>query len=110
MTRGIANLGSYQEEGLSREGLYSMAERELFTQALARVKNRFLFTNILAQRISQLRKGAEPLVDIENADHEAIALTEIIDGKLKWEVGEPSAPEGGKKRAKCGKTKAAKGK
>ncbi len=107
MARGIANLGSYQEAGLSREGFYSMADRELFTQALARVKNRFLFTNVLAERIAQLRKGSEPLVEIENADHEAIALTEIIDGKLKWELGEPIAPEGAKKKAKGGKTKSA---
>lgn len=72
-----------------------MADRELFTQALARVKNRFLLTNVLAERIAQLRKGSKPLVEIENAGHEAIALTEIIEGKLKWELGELSVPEGG---------------
>lgn len=98
VTRGIAMLGSLQEEGLSREGFRSMAERELFTRALGRVKNRFLLTNILAKRIAQLRKGSEPLVQIENASHETIALMEIIEGKLQWEFGGPAEVEGKRKR------------
>lgn len=103
-------MGSLQEEGLSREGFRSMAERELFTRALARVKNRFLLTNLLARRIAQLRKGAEPLVEIENASHETIALMEIIEGKLEWEFERPGAPEGGREEeAEGGEKKGAQG-
>jgi DNA-directed RNA polymerase subunit omega len=63
-----------------------MADQALLTKALARVKNRFLLTNVLAKRIMQLRKGSEPLVEIQEKDYETIALKEIIEGKLEWEV------------------------
>ncbi len=63
-----------------------MADQALLSQALARVQNRFLLTNVLAKRIMQLRKGSEPLIETEEKDFETIALMEIVQGKLEWRV------------------------
>ena len=63
-----------------------MADQALLTKALARVQNRFLLTNVLSKRIMQLRKGSEPLIETQEKDYETIALHEIVEGKLKWEV------------------------
>ncbi len=63
-----------------------MADQALLSQALARVQNRFLLTNVLAKRIMQLRKGSEPLIGTEEKDFETIALMEIVQGKLEWRV------------------------
>jgi DNA-directed RNA polymerase omega subunit len=68
-----------------------MPEQSLLSQALDRVKNRFLLTNVLAKRIMQLRKGSVPLVETDEKDYESIALQEIVQGKLEWEVSEISA-------------------
>ena len=63
-----------------------MADQSLLTQAMDRVQNRFLLTNLLAKRIMQLRKGSEPLIETDEKDFEVIALKEIVEGKLEWDV------------------------
>ena len=56
-----------------------------FEAALNKVKNRFLLAVILAKRVAQLRKGAEPLVDAKGfATMEEIVYQEIIEDKLEW--------------------------
>ena len=58
---------------------------ELFEQALYIVKNRFLLSVLLAKRVAQLRRGAEPLVPAQDNDTpEQIVFREIIEGKLEW--------------------------
>ncbi len=69
-----------------------MADQSLLTQAMDRVQNRFLLTNLLAKRIMQLRKGSEPLIETEEKDYETIALKEIVEGKLKWDVKDGALP------------------
>ena len=69
-----------------------MAEKTLLTKALECVQNRFLLTNVLAKRISQLRKGSEPLIETDETDYETIALKEIIDGKLEWNLADGATP------------------
>jgi DNA-directed RNA polymerase omega subunit len=69
-----------------------MADQSLLTQAMDRVQNRFLLTNLLAKRIMQLRKGSEPLIETEENDYETIALKEIVEGKLKWDVKDGDLP------------------
>ena len=63
---------------------------ELFEQALVKVNNnRFILSILLAKRVSQLRKGSEPLVHAREFDtHEAIVCREIVDEKLEWRVTE----------------------
>ncbi len=69
-----------------------MGAQSLLTQALGCVKNRFLLTNILAKRIMQLRKGSKPLIETDEEDMETIALREIIEGKLEWEMLDGALP------------------
>ena len=56
-----------------------------FEAALNKVKNRFLLSVLLAKRVAQLRKGAEPLVDAKGfATMEEIVYQEIVEEKLEW--------------------------
>ncbi len=56
-----------------------------FEAALNKVENRFLLSVVLAKRVAQLRKGAEPLVDAKGlATMEEIVYREIIEEKLEW--------------------------
>lgn len=74
------------ETTIQEREFHLMADQALLTKALARVQNRFLLTNVLAKRIMQLRKGSEPLIETQEKDFEIIALLEIVEGKLEWEV------------------------
>ena len=66
------------------------AQDELFEQALNKVENRFLLSVILAKRVQQLRRGAEPLVPAQDLDtFEDITYREIVEEKLEWR----SAPD-----------------
>ena len=63
----------------------SLTYDQIFEAALNKVQNRFLLTVVLARRVTQLRKGAEPLVDSHGlATHEEIVFQEIIEDKLEW--------------------------
>ena len=57
-----------------------------FEAAMNKVKNRFLLSVVLAKRVAQLRKGAEPLVDSKGlATMEEIVYREIVEDKLEWQ-------------------------
>lgn len=48
-----------------------------------------LLINVVSRRVKQLRRGNRPLVEsLEKLSSEDIALREIIDGKISYEVGE----------------------
>ena len=58
---------------------------EMFEEALSVVKNRFLLSVLLAKRVAQLRRGAEPLVPAQPQETpEQIVFREIIEEKLEW--------------------------
>jgi DNA-directed RNA polymerase subunit omega len=77
---------------------------ELCRKALEKVGNPNVLVNIVSRRLRQLTSGggsvSRPL--IANADHLGaadIALTEIIDGKLEWNiVVEPAGTETTKRK------------
>jgi DNA-directed RNA polymerase subunit omega len=55
--------------------------------ATAIVKDPNILINIVSKRVKQLKFGAQPLVEsLEKLSNEDIALKEIIDGKLTYEV------------------------
>ncbi|MBT3351498.1 MAG: DNA-directed RNA polymerase subunit omega [Nitrospinaceae bacterium] len=63
----------------------SLMYDQQFEAAMDKVANRFLFTVVLARRVAQLKKGAEPLVDSNGLDtYEEIVFQEILDDKLEW--------------------------
>lgn len=66
------------------------AQDALFEQALNKIENRFLLSVLLAKRVQQLRRGAEPLVQSQDLDtFEEIVYREIVEEKLEWR----SAPD-----------------
>jgi DNA-directed RNA polymerase subunit omega len=77
---------------------------ELCRKALEKVGNPNVLVNVVSRRLRQLTSGggagSRPLV--ANADHLGaadIALTEIIEGKLQWDiVVEPAGTETAKRK------------
>ena len=65
----------------------------LVKQALEKVINPNLLVNLISQRVRQLNSGggraSRPLIaDVGNLGAVDIALTEIIEGKMGWEIPE----------------------
>jgi len=49
-----------------------------------------ILVNVVSRRVKQLRQGNRPLVEsLEKLNLEDIALREIIEGKISYELGEP---------------------
>ena len=66
---------------------------ELCKQALAKVGNPNVLVNLVSRRVRQLNSGAgamsRPLVDgADNLGASDIALLEIVEGKMGWEMPE----------------------
>jgi DNA-directed RNA polymerase subunit omega len=48
-----------------------------------------LLINVVSRRVKQLRRGSRALVEsLEKLSPEDIALREIIEGKISYEIGE----------------------
>jgi DNA-directed RNA polymerase subunit omega len=55
--------------------------------ASASIKEVDILINVVSKRAKQLRAGAKPLVDsLEKLDMEDVALKEIIEGKISYEL------------------------
>ncbi|MDR2737536.1 MAG: DNA-directed RNA polymerase subunit omega [Puniceicoccales bacterium] len=55
--------------------------------ASAIIKEPNILINVVSKRVKQLKAGAKPLVDyLEKLDMEDIALKEIIEGKITYEL------------------------
>ena len=66
---------------------------ELVKQALAKVLSPHVLINLISQRVRQLNYGgggvSRPLIaDVANLGAADIALREIIEGKMGWELPE----------------------
>ncbi len=66
---------------------------ELVKQALAKVGNPNILVNLISRRVRQLNSGggslSRPLIaDITNMGLADVALLEIIEGKMGWEIPE----------------------
>jgi DNA-directed RNA polymerase subunit omega len=52
-----------------------------------------ILVNIVSRRVKQLKFGGAPMVEsLEKLTPEDIALREIIEGKLKWQVEDVNKP------------------
>jgi DNA-directed RNA polymerase subunit omega len=72
---------------------------ELCRKALEKVGNPNILVNIVSRRVRQLNSGAgaisRPLIpDAANLGAADIALREIVEGKLGWELPEPAEAVG----------------
>ncbi len=81
---------------------------ELCRKALEKVGNPNILVNLVSRRVRQLTSGggsaSRPLIpEAATMGAADIALTEIIEGKLSWEMlEEPAAAEPAPKRRKRG--------
>jgi DNA-directed RNA polymerase subunit omega len=58
-------------------------------EALKVIPDPNLLINVVSRRVKQLRRGNRPLVEsLEKLSSEDVALREIIDGKISFELGE----------------------
>ena len=70
---------------------------DLLKAASAIIKDPNILVNVVSKRVKQLKYGSLPLVDsLEKLFPEDIALKEIVEGKLQYEVEKISAPTSGK--------------
>ena len=54
------------------------------------IKDPNILINVVSRRVKQLKMGQTPLVEsLERLSPEDIALKEIIDGKITYELWEP---------------------
>ncbi len=65
--------------------------REDYLQnALKVVEDRNILINVVSRRVKQLRRGSRPLVEsLEKLATEDIALREIAEGKIAYELATP---------------------
>jgi DNA-directed RNA polymerase subunit omega len=58
-------------------------------QALAVIPDPNILINVVSRRVKQLRRGNRPLVEsLEKLNPEDVALREIIEGKISYELPE----------------------
>lgn len=61
-------------------------------QALLVVPNPNILINMVSKRVKQLKHGEKPQVEsLERLDLEDVALREIIEGKITFELNEAAA-------------------
>ena len=57
-------------------------------EALKSINDPNVLINVVSRRVKQLKRGNRPLVEsLEKLSPEDIALREIIEGKISYEVG-----------------------
>lgn len=66
----------------------AMFNSELFSGALAKVKQKYLLTNIVSMRMRQIARGEPAMVDQKDMDIIDVALKEVSSGLL-----EPKVPD-----------------
>lgn len=66
---------------------------EYIKEALNVIPEPNILINVVSRRVKQLKYGMKPLVySLEKLDPEDIALKEIIEGKIGYELYEKPAP------------------
>ena len=57
--------------------------------ALAKIQDPNVLVNVVSRRVKQLKRGNRPLVEsLEKLSPEDVALREIIEEKISYEMGE----------------------
>lgn len=67
---------------------------DLIYAAKEKVPSIPVLINVISQRVRELNNGERPLVKPSIGEEKAdIALREIIEGKMDWEVAEEAMPD-----------------
>lgn len=63
---------------------------DYITEAQKIIPDPNILINVVSRRVKQLKMGQKPLVEsLERLNLEDLALREIIEGKISYELGEP---------------------
>jgi DNA-directed RNA polymerase subunit omega len=61
---------------------------EYLLKAREIISDPYILVNVVSRRVKQLRRGSRPLVEsLEKLAPEDIALREIIEGRISYELG-----------------------
>jgi len=61
---------------------------EYLREAQKSIPDPNILVNVVSKRVKQLKRGHRPLVEsLEKLDPEDIALREVIEGKISFELG-----------------------
>ena len=64
---------------------------EYLKEALKVIPNANILINVVSRRVKQYKYGMKPLVEsLERLEPEDIALREIIEGKISYDLYEPA--------------------
>jgi len=76
---------------------------EYIREARLVIDDPYILVNVVSRRVKQLRRGSRPLVEsLEKLLPEDIALREIIEGKISYELtGVPPVPTSGPARSRA---------
>ena len=67
---------------------------EYLVQAQSVISDPNVLINVVSRRVKQLKVGMKPLVEsLEKLDPEDVALREIIEGKIDFELYHPAVEE-----------------
>lgn len=67
---------------------------EYLKQAQKVIPDPNILINVVSRRVKQLRNGMKPLVEsLEKLNPEDVALREVIEGKITYELFDPSEEE-----------------
>lgn len=67
-------------------------------QAQAIISDPNILINVVSRRVKQLRNGMKPLVEsLEKLNPEDVALREVIEGKISYELFDPASEEAGQR-------------
>ena len=63
--------------------------RDEYLYAAAKIiSDPYILVNVVSRRVKQLRRGSRPLVEsLEKLAPEDVALREIIEGRISYELG-----------------------
>lgn len=65
---------------------------DYLAKASLTIDDPYVLVNVVSTRVKMLRRGARPLVEsLEKLDLEDIALREIFEGRITYELGSPDA-------------------
>ncbi|MGF1531609.1 MAG: DNA-directed RNA polymerase subunit omega [Puniceicoccaceae bacterium] len=63
---------------------------EFLKKAQAKIPDPNILINIVSRRVKQFKTGYKPLVEsLERLDPEDVALLEVIEGKISYQLYEP---------------------
>jgi DNA-directed RNA polymerase subunit omega len=88
----VRNIGPPTRETL--HPIFSTMRDDYLQKALKTIDDPYILVNVVSRRVKQLRRGARALVEsLEKLAPEDIALREIIEGKISYELGTPDVSE-----------------